>query len=74
MIIDGLFRGIWVIAYRDLLRFIQERSRLVSSFAMPIMFLIIFGAGFNRTIGALAPGIDFIQFIYPGILPSQLVG
>jgi len=35
---------------------------------MPLMFLIIFGAGFNRMIGSMAPGVDFIQFMYPGII------
>jgi len=68
-----LFRGIWVIAYRDLLRFIQERSRLVSSFAMPLLFLVIFGAGFSNVIGNLTPGVDFIQFIYPGIIAMTVL-
>jgi len=65
---EAVFRGVWVIAYRDLLRFVQERARLIASFAMPLLFLVIFGAGFNRVIGPLAPGVDFIQFIYPGII------
>jgi ABC-2 type transport system permease protein len=63
-----VLRGIWVIAYRELLRFIQERPRMISSLAMPLLFLVIFGAGFNRIIGALTPGVDFIRFIYPGII------
>ena len=70
---EKVIRGIWVIAYRDLLRFTQERARLVSSFAMPLLFLIIFGAGFNRVIGTMAPGVDFIQFIYPGILAMSVL-
>ncbi len=57
---EEVFRGIWVIAYRELLRFIQERSRMLSSFVMPLLFLVIFGAGFNRIIGSLMPGIDFV--------------
>lgn len=61
-------RGTWVVAYRELLRFVQERSRIFSSFAMPLLFLVIFGAGFNRIIGAVTPGVDFVQFIYPGII------
>jgi ABC-2 type transport system permease protein len=66
-------RGIWVVAYRDLLRFLQERSRLLSTFAMPILFLVIFGAGFKNVIGPLAPGIDFVQFIYPGIIAMTIL-
>ncbi|HEY92163.1 MAG TPA: ABC transporter permease [Dehalococcoidia bacterium] len=70
---EELFRGIWVIAYRELLRFIQERSRMISSFAMPLLFLIVFGAGFNRVIGNLTPGVDFIKFIYPGIIAMTVL-
>jgi len=70
---EDVFRGIWVIAYRDLLRFIQERTRLISSFAMPLLFLVIFGAGFNRVIGPMATGVNFIQFIYPGIIAMTVL-
>ena len=70
---EEVFRGTWVIAYRDLLRFTQERARLISSFAMPLLFLVIFGAGFNRVIGTLMPGVDFIQFIYPGIIAMTVL-
>ena len=68
-----VFRGTWVVAYRELLRFIQERSRLISSFAMPLLFLVIFGAGFNRLIGSMSPGVDFVQFIYPGIIAMTVL-
>lgn len=67
------FRAIWVVAYRELLRFVQERSRIFSSFAMPLLFLVIFGAGFNRIIGTLTPGIDFVQFMYPGIIAMTVL-
>ena len=65
--------GTWVVAYREFLRFIQERSRMLGAFAMPLLFLVIFGAGFNRMIGPLAPGIDFVQFIYPGIIAMMVL-
>jgi len=68
-----VFRGIWVVAYRELLRFVQERARMFSSFAQPLLFLVIFGAGFNRLIGTMTPGIDFIQFMYPGIIAMSVL-
>ena len=73
MNITEQFRGIWVIAYRDLLRFLQERARLLSTFAMPILFLIIFGAGFKNMMGPMAPGVDYVQFIYPGIIAMTIL-
>lgn len=70
---EDVFRGMWVVSYRELLRFVQERSRLLSSFAMPLLFLVIFGAGFSRIIGALTPGVNFIQFMYPGIIAMTVL-
>src|SRR4030042_1295739 len=70
---EDVFRGMWVVAYRELLRFVQERSRMFSSFAMPLLFLVIFGAGFNRVIGMLTPGVDYIQFMYPGIIAMTVL-
>jgi ABC-2 type transport system permease protein len=68
-----IWRGTWVVAYRELLRFVNERSRIVSSLAFPLLFLVIFGAGFGKVIGALAPGVDFIKFMYPGIVAQSVL-
>jgi ABC-2 type transport system permease protein len=68
-----VFRSIWVIAYRELVRFVQDRPRMISSFSMPIIFLLIFGAGFGRLIGQMMPGVDYIQFMYPGILAMTVL-
>ena len=69
-----VYRAIWVVAYRELLRFVADRSRMLSSFAFPLMFLIVFGAGFNRIVGDLGTGdVSFIQFMYPGIIAMTVV-
>lgn len=41
--------------------------------AFPLLFLVIFGAGFGRVIGALAPGVDYITFMYPGIVAQSVL-
>ena len=68
-----VFRSIWVIAYRELVRFVADRPRMFSSFSMPLIFLLIFGAGFGRLIGQMMPGVDYIQFMYPGILAMTVL-
>ncbi len=68
-----VYRAIWVVAYRELLRFIADRSRLVSAFAFPLMFLVVFGAGFSRIIGDLGGEISFVQFMYPGIMAMTVI-
>lgn len=66
-------RGTWVIAYRELLRFFTERSRMFSSLIMPLVFLAIFGAGFQNLIPNLSPGINFLKFVYPGIIAMTVL-
>lgn len=70
---SDILRGTWVVSYRELLRFLTERSRLFSSIFMPLVFFAIFGAGFNNIIGNLSPGIDFIKFVYPGIIAQSVL-
>ena len=69
----NILRSIRVMAYRDLLRFFQDRPRMISSFSMPILFLVIFGAGFGELIGQMMPGVDYIQFMYPGIIAMTVL-
>lgn len=69
-----VYRGAWVTGYRELLRILfGDRGRLVASFVMPLLFLVMFGAGFNRVIAPLTPGVDFIQFLYPGIVAMTVL-
>ena len=68
-----VWRGTWVVAYREILRFVGDRSRAFSSLLMPLLFLIVFGAGFNKVMGPLARGVDYIQFMYPGIIAMTVL-
>ena len=66
-------RGLWVVAYRDLLGFVSDRFRIVASLTFPLLFLAIFGAGFSNVIGPMADGIDIVQFMYPGIIAQAVL-
>lgn len=69
----GIFRGVWVIGYREILRLTGQRARLVASLVTPLLFLGLFGAGFNRLVGELAPGVDLVTFMYPGIVAMTVI-
>jgi ABC-2 type transport system permease protein len=72
-IVREIWRGTWVIAYREILRFVGDRGRLLSSLFTPLLFLVIFGAGFTKALGSLAPGVNYIQFMYPGLLSMTVL-
>jgi ABC-2 type transport system permease protein len=63
-------RGIYIIWYRDLLRFWRDKARLFTSFIQPFLFLVIFGTGIAASMShmALENDFDYIQFMYPGII------
>lgn len=61
-------RAVYTIWYRDLLRFWRDRMRMIGSIVFPLLFLFIFGSGLSSRMGFLGPGIDFTQFMFPGII------
>ena len=61
-------RGIYTIWYRDILRFWHDKMRMAGSITFPLLFLFVFGSGLSARMGSLGPGIDFVQFMFPGII------
>ena len=68
-----MYRGVWVVTLREILRFLADRTRMISSFIWPLMFLVVFGAGFSRIVGGLSGEVNFVQFMYPGIIAMTVV-
>ena len=61
-------RGIYTIWYRDILRFWHDKMRMIGSITFPLLFLFVFGSGLSTRMDFLSPGVDFTQFIFPGII------
>ena len=76
-------RAIYIIWYRDMLRFRRDKARLIASLAQPLLYLLIFGTGLSSALsgaggagggfGGSAPaggagGLSYTQFIFPGII------
>lgn len=61
-------RGVYTIWYRDILRFWHDKMRMAGSITFPLLFLFVFGSGLSSRMGSLGPGVDYAQFIFPGII------
>lgn len=61
-------RGVYTIWYRDILRFWHDKMRMAGSITFPLLFLFVFGSGLSSRMGSLGPGVDYVQFIFPGII------
>ena len=68
-----LVRGFRVVAWREILRLVGQKPRLIASIATPLLFFGLFGAGFNRLVGEILPGIDLILFMFPGIVAMTVI-
>jgi ABC-2 type transport system permease protein len=65
-------RGFYSLWLREIKRFIRDRTRLVTSFVQPLLWLIIFGAAFAARI-ALPPGLNYLEVLLPGIVGQTLL-
>lgn len=71
-------RAVYIIWYRDLLRFWRDKARIVSALAQPLMFLALLGPGLSAGMGILGRNplgqeIDYVKFLYPGIIAMTVL-
>jgi len=66
--------AILALSKRDLLRFLRDRSQLLGTIGRPAIWMLLFGAGLRRSVGAaLGPGIDYRQFTYAGAIAMTIL-
>ncbi|WP_406677144.1 ABC transporter permease [Neomoorella carbonis] len=70
-------RAIYTIWYREFIRFIRERSRIIGMIGQPLLYLLIVGQGIAAAMGfrgvpASVP-VNYVQFMYPGILGMSVL-
>jgi ABC-2 type transport system permease protein len=61
-------RAIRIVWRRELLRYINDRTRIVVTLIQPLLFLFVMGSGLERLSSASTHGVGLKTFIYPGIL------
>lgn len=69
-------RAVYVIWRRDVIRYWRDRTRFVASLAQPLLFLVVFGTGLSsalRGAGGGIGGLDYQQFMYPGIIAMAVL-
>ena len=65
------------IAWREALRFVQQRERFVSALVRPLVWLFIFAAGFRQILGvSIIPPYDtyvlYDVYVTPGLMAMGL--
>ena len=66
--------AIWSLAWREWLRFVRQRNRVIGAIGQPLLFWLFFGEGLGPTFRM--PGdsqITFRQYFFPGTLALILL-
>ena len=72
---DGMthqLRATWVVMRRELLRFRQDRARMVTMLLQPLLFVFVMGVGLG-TIVDTGGDISFQTFLFPGVLATSVL-
>ena len=65
---------VYALWLREFKVFLRERSRLVASTFTPILWLFVIGSGLGSAAPSeLPPGVDYQQFIFPGIVSMSII-
>ena len=62
------FACIYMVWQRDIIRYFREKSQLYGSLSRPVLWLFILGMGLRGSYGQLPSGMNYTQFIFPGII------
>jgi len=65
-------RAVYVITFREVKKFVRERSRLVGTMARPILWLLVVGGGLGRMVDT-GEGISYKQFLFPGLIGMTIL-
>ena len=65
-------RGIYTLWLREIKRYLRDRTRIISSFVQPLLWLLIFGSGI-RFSGTTIGNLTYQQYIFPGIIGQTLL-
>ena len=62
-----------VLTRREIIRFVRQPMRLLSSLAQPFFFWIFLGTGFSEVFVIDGSGMDYREFAYPGIILMMML-
>jgi ABC-2 type transport system permease protein len=72
--LEGHLAKVYALWLREFKVFLRERSRLVASTFTPILWLFVIGSGLGSAAPSYLPaGVDYQQFIFPGIVSMSII-
>ncbi len=69
------FGSVTTLWWREIIRFLRQRSRVTGAFAQPLVFWLLLGGGLNQSFqapGAVEAG-NYISYFFPGVIAMVLL-
>ncbi|MEV0583255.1 ABC transporter permease [Nonomuraea sp. NPDC050310] len=66
-------RAIKVVLHREMLRFVNDRTRMASMLLQPVLWLFVMGTGLGTLVQGSIPGVDYRTFMYPGMISMTVI-
>jgi ABC-2 type transport system permease protein len=66
-------RGIKVVWQRELIRFSQDRIRIVTSLVQPLLYIFVLGTGLSSLTQGATGGVSLSTFMYPGVIALSVL-
>jgi len=69
------WRPVTTLWWREVVRFVRQKSRLLGAFAQPLVFWMLLGGGMNASFrpSAGAGGTSYVEYFYPGVMVMVLL-
>lgn len=60
----------WTLTQREIVRFLRQRSRVISALGSPIVFWVLIGLGLGRSFSPTGSThtVDYLEYFFPGTL------
>jgi ABC-2 type transport system permease protein len=59
---------------REVIRTLRDKTRIIAAAQQPVAFLFIFGSGLRESLATGNLGVDYVEFMYPGIIAMTVMG
>jgi ABC-2 type transport system permease protein len=69
---SNIIGAVTAVVVREFTRFLRQHGRLISTFARPLIWLAVVGAGFERIVPTEGT-VSYLQFLLPGIFGMVLL-
>lgn len=67
----SILKAMYILWWRDMKRYIQDKGRIIASLAMPLMYLLVLGSGLSPVFKG--GDTSYISFLFPGIIAMTVL-